>query len=80
MYYKDLAAEVQNRGGDISGENAAQILVARLVKDERFVRPVRKGFYALRKDYPRAKKCGRTQEALRQQEPHEPNNGLRYVT
>ena len=58
MYYKDLAAEVQNRGGDISGENAAQILVARLVKDERFVRPVRKGFYALRKDYPRAKNVG----------------------
>lgn len=58
MYYKDLAAEVQNRGGDISGENAAQILVARLVKDERFVRPVRKGFYALRKDYPKAKNVG----------------------
>ena len=58
MYYKDLAAEVQNRGGDISGENAAQILVARLVKDERFLRPVRKGFYALRKDYPRAKNVG----------------------
>ena len=58
MYYKDLAVEVQNRGGDISGENAAQILVARLVQDERFVRPIRKGFYALREDYPKAKNVG----------------------
>ena len=58
MYYKDLASEVQARGGDISGENAAQILVARLVKDERFVRPIRKGFYARRKDYPNAQNVG----------------------
>jgi hypothetical protein len=58
MYYKDLAQEVRVRGGDLSGENAAQILVARLVNDERFVRPIRKGFYALRKDYPTAKNVG----------------------
>ncbi len=58
MYYKDLAGEVTARGGDLSGENAAQILVARLVNDERFVRPIRKGFYALRKDYPNAQNVG----------------------
>ena len=65
MYYKDLAVEVQNRGGDISGENAAQILVARMVQDERFVRPVRKGFYALRKDYPKAKNVGERKRPTR---------------
>ena len=58
MYYKDLAKEVVARGGDIFGANAAQILVARLVRDERFVRPVRKGFYALRDDYPNAQNVG----------------------
>ena len=58
MYYKDLAKEVASQGGDISGSNAAQILVARLVRDERFVRPVRKGFYALRDDYPNAPNVG----------------------
>ena len=65
MYYKELAAEVAKRGGDISGENAAQILVARLVKDDRFVRPVRKGFYALRKDYPNARNVGERKGSTR---------------
>ena len=63
MYYKDLAQEVRARGGDLSGENAAQTLVARLVNDERFVRPIRKGFYALRKDYPNAQNVGQLQTA-----------------
>lgn len=58
MHYKELAREVQERGGELSGDNAASSLVARLVDDERFVRPVRKGFYALRKDYPNAKNVG----------------------
>ena len=58
MYYKDLAREVQSRGGGLTGENAANILVARLVGDDRFVRPLRKGFYALRRDYPSAKNVG----------------------
>ena len=58
MHYKELAAEVMARGGNLSGVNAAQILVARLVKDERFVRPLRKGFYGLRKDYPGAQNVG----------------------
>ena len=63
MYYKDLAQEVRARGGDLSGENAAQTLVARLVNDERFVRPIRKGFYAFRKDYPNAQNVGQLQTA-----------------
>lgn len=58
MYYKDLAQEVQSRGGNIAGDNAAALLVSYLVKDDRFVRPVRKGFYALRRDYPNAKNVG----------------------
>ncbi len=58
MHYKELAHEVRERGGELSGDNAASSLVARLVDDERFVRPVRKGFYALRKDYPNAKNVG----------------------
>ncbi|MYB77752.1 MAG: hypothetical protein F4X83_11825 [Chloroflexi bacterium] len=58
MHYKDLAHEVQTRGGTFSGENVAALLNARLVNDERFVRPVRKGFYALRRDYPNAKNVG----------------------
>ena len=58
MHYKALADEVIARRGDILGENAAQILVARLVKDDRFVRPARRGFYGLRQDYPKAKNVG----------------------
>ena len=58
MYYKDLAAEVKHRGGELPDANAAQNLVARLVSDERFVRPVRKGFYGLRQDYPKAQNVG----------------------
>ncbi len=58
MHYKDLAREVQSRGGSLSGGNAANILVARLVSDDRFIRPLRKGFYALRRDYPGAKNVG----------------------
>ena len=58
MHYVDLTREVQARGGDLSGDNAPNILVARLVNDDRFVRPVRKGFYALRSDYPNAKNVG----------------------
>ena len=69
MYYKDLAQEVRIRGGDLSGENAAQILVARLVNDDRFVRPIRKGFYALRKDYPNAQNVGQRKPTGRARNP-----------
>lgn len=58
MHYKPLAQEVIARNGDLSGNNAAQILVARLVNDDRFVRPARRGFYGLRQDYPKATNVG----------------------
>jgi exonuclease VII small subunit len=59
MYYKDLADAVVDRGGDLRGNNPAQILVAQLVRDkETFVRPDRKGYYALREDYPKARNVG----------------------
>ena len=65
MYYKDLAAEVMTRGGNLPKTNAAQNLVARLVNDERFVRPVRKGFYGLRQDYPKAQNVGERKKSRR---------------
>ena len=65
MYYKELAVEVKARGGDLPDENAAQNLVARLVNDGRFVRPVRKGFYGLRQDYPKAQNVGQRKRSRR---------------
>ena len=58
MYYKDLAREVEKRGGKLYGNNPAQMLVAKLVRDEDFVRPEHKGYYALTKDYPKAPNVG----------------------
>ena len=58
MYYKELAREVQSRGGDLSGNNPAQTLVAQLVRDSNFIRPETKGYYALRDDYPKARNVG----------------------
>ena len=64
MYYKDLAKEIQARGGNLTGPNAANVLVARLVSDDRFVRPTRRGYYALRRDYPDAKNVGARKRRL----------------
>ena len=58
MYYKELAVEIIKRGGALGGRNPAGLLTARLVADERFVRPTAKGFYALRRDYPNARNVG----------------------
>ena len=58
MYYKDLALEVTNRGGELGGARPAATLTARLVRDPRFVRPTTKGYYALRRDYPTARNVG----------------------
>ena len=58
MYYKDLAEEVIRRGGRLTGPTPWASLTARMVQDPRFVRPVAKGFYALRKDYPNARNVG----------------------
>ena len=58
MHYKDLTKEVQARGGNLKTTNAPNVLVARLVSDGRFVRPTRRGYYALRSDYPDVKSVG----------------------
>lgn len=58
VYYRDLAAFVVERGGELPGADPAQTLVSRLVRDKRFIRPFRRGYYALRIHYPRAKNVG----------------------
>ena len=65
MYYKDLAKEVQRMGGQINGADPPATLVARLVLDDRFVRPTAKGFYGLRADFPTARNVGARQRATR---------------
>lgn len=58
IYYKDLVGMVRERGGIIEGSNPALTLVSMLVADERFVRPFRRGWYALRVHYPKSKSVG----------------------
>ncbi|MCY4080173.1 MAG: hypothetical protein OXF54_08010 [Caldilineaceae bacterium] len=58
MHYRELAKAIQAQGGSIPGVDKDHTLIARLVRDDRFVRPTRRGFYALRKDYPDAKSVG----------------------
>ena len=65
MYYKDIAEKIRSMGGDLPGENPGALLVSRLVRDKRFVRPSRKGFYALRDDYPEAKNIGQRRKYRR---------------
>lgn len=64
MYYKELAAEVIKRGGLLGGKTPEATLTARLVRDERFVRPTSKGFYALREHYPNARNVGARKRPL----------------
>jgi hypothetical protein len=58
MYYEDLAAEVTKAGGHLGGTTPAQTLVARISRDPRFVRPEKRGWYAARDFYPKAKSVG----------------------
>lgn len=58
MHYRVLEAELRQRGTVILGKNPANGLVSRIHKDRRFVRPTRRGFYALREDYPDAVSIG----------------------
>ncbi len=57
MHYASLAKEIKARGGIIPGVNAANTLLSRLVRDERFVRPKR-GHYALKSDHPDVESVG----------------------
>ena len=59
MHYKEMTHEVLSRNGEIHGADPARSLIARLVNDDRFVRPARKGFYGLKRDYPTATSVGR---------------------
>ena len=58
MYYEELAAEVVKAGGHLGGATPAQTLVARISRDQRFVRPEKRGWYAAREFYPKAKNVG----------------------
>jgi hypothetical protein len=58
VHYRDLLDMVKERGGKIEGSDPAMTLISRLVADERFVRPFRRGWYALRVHYPKAKSVG----------------------
>lgn len=63
VYYRELADLVRQKGGNLEGSNPALTLISRLVLDDRFVRPFRRGHYALRKYYPKAKNVGRRRNA-----------------
>ena len=65
LHYRELAKLVQEKGGDLPGRYPAQRLVAHLVRDDRFVRPTRRGWYALREDFPRARNVGERQRHSR---------------
>lgn len=58
MHYRDLEKELRRRGIVIGGKKPENGLVSRIYSDKRFVRPTRRGFYALREDYPDAKSIG----------------------
>ncbi len=55
MHYKLLAQEVMQRGGHLPEKSPEAALNAIMNRDQRFVRPNRRGFYALREHHPRVK-------------------------
>jgi hypothetical protein len=59
VYYRELAEMVRQKGGDLEGSDPAMTLVSKLVTDDRFVRPFRRGWYALRAYYPKTRSVGR---------------------
>lgn len=58
IHYRDLASLVIQNGGDLPGQDPASTLVSRLVRDERFVRPFRRGWYALRVHHSKVRSVG----------------------
>lgn len=56
IHFKELAKEVVKLGGVLSGAYPANALNRMMNSDSRFVRPRRRGHYALRQDYPDLKK------------------------
>ncbi|MCY4464656.1 MAG: HTH domain-containing protein [Chloroflexi bacterium] len=77
MHYRELADELFRRGAVILGKDPASALVSRMTQDDnrraegeqRFVRPVSKGFYALREDYPNARNVGAKRRRRNVSEP-----------
>lgn len=65
LHYRNLAALVRERGGELPGTDPASTLVSRLVRDGRFVRPHRRGWYALHANYPNAKSVGERKKKSR---------------
>jgi hypothetical protein len=59
IYYRELAELVRQKGGELEGADPAMTLVSRLVTDDRFIRPFRRGWYALRAHYPKGRSVGR---------------------
>ncbi len=55
MHYKVLAQAVVDRGGHLPEKSPAAALNAIMNRDKRFVRPNRRGYYALREHHPRVK-------------------------
>jgi hypothetical protein len=58
VHYRKLTDVVKERGGELEGADPAITLVSRLVTDDRFVRPFRRGWYSLRVYYPKARSVG----------------------
>ena len=59
MHFEDLADRVKAAGGTLGGASPSQTLIARICKDDRFVRPQKRGWYAAAQFYPRARSVGR---------------------
>ncbi len=55
MHYQALADEVVQRGGNLPIGSPGATLNGIMNRDERFVRPFRRGYYALVSDYPNVK-------------------------
>ena len=76
MYYKDLASEVQALGGDISGENAAQILGRTPSKGREIRQAGPQGVLRPAAGLPQCSERGRTEETFSQQESNDPKKRL----
>ena len=56
MHYRELANEVFDQGGDLPEGSRGATLNALMNQDVRFIRPLRRGYYALKKDHPNVKR------------------------
>lgn len=56
MHYRELADVVFDQGGDLPDGSRGATLNALMNQDGRFIRPFRRGQYALKRDYPDVKR------------------------